>query len=499
LHADASGLFLFSMKKLSRIAGNSIILFWIIMLLLLVARNIKIPWKQSLQSEPAEITIESGEEWAGIYFKEKKAGYTRTMRQRTSTGYQFTEQAVMNLAMMGVPQRIATRLSAETDKDFQLRTFDFSLASGIVTFTVSGTVKGKTVYIKTGSGTMVRETSITLPDVPSLESSLKWSMMRAGLNPGQKIAKEIFDPITMSNRTITAEVEAVEDIIVRGTRELCFRVRQTFNGITVYSWLNQKGETVKEESPMGFLMQKEPRAIALRGIDESQQVDIVSATGIKVTTPIAKKHIAYLKIRLKNVSLQGLTLDSNRQKKTGDILEIQLEKLANSDTFSIPFQQQGFKDFLSASPFIQSDDKNIIATARSIIGTETDAQAAAKLLCAWVYNTIEKAPTMSIPRAADVLRLKRGDCNEHAVLYAALCRAAGIPAKTIAGIVYLDGSFYYHAWVEIYLGKWIAVDPTMNQFPADATHIKFVEGELDKQLLLLSIVGKIAVDVLEYS
>jgi len=105
---------------------------------------------------------------------------------------------------------------------------------------------------------MVRETSITLPDVPSLESSLKWSMMRAGLNPGQKIAKEIFDPITMSNRTITAEVEAVEDISVRGTRELCFRIRQTFNGITVYSWLNQKGETVKEESPMGFLCRRSP-------------------------------------------------------------------------------------------------------------------------------------------------------------------------------------------------------------------------------------------------
>jgi hypothetical protein len=39
----------------------------------------------------------------------------------------------------------------------------------------------------------------------------------------------------------------------------------------------------------------------------------------------------------------------------------------------------------------------------------------------------------------------------------------------------------------------------MNQFPADVTHIKFVEGELDKQLLLLGIVGKIGIDVLEYS
>jgi len=323
--------------------------------------------------------------------------------------------------------------------------------------------------------------------------------VRAGLNPGQKITKEIFDPITMSNRTITAEVEAVEDISVRETRELCFRIRQTFNGITVYSWLNQKGETVKEESPMGFLMQKEPRAIALRGIDESKQVDIAAAAGIKASTPIVKKDLAYLKVRLTNVSLEGLNLDSNRQKKTSDVLEIYLEKLTKSDTFELPFQQQGFKEFLSPSPFIQSDDKNIAAAARSIIETESDAQDAAKQLCAWVYNTVEKVPTMSIPRAAEVFRLKRGDCNEHAVLYAALCRAAGIPAKTCAGIVYLDGVFYYHAWVELYLQQWVAVDPTMNQFPADATHINFVEGELDKQLSLLSIVGKIAVEVLEYS
>jgi hypothetical protein len=487
------------MKKLSRIAGNGIILFWIVMLLLLVQKNIKILWNPLQQSEPVQMVVESGEEWAGIYYKEKKAGYASTMRQRTSTGYQFTEQAVMSLAMMGVPQRITTALSAETDEDFLLRTFNFSLASGIVTFAVSGTVKGKTIYLKMGSGTALRETTVSLPEAPSLEGALKWSLVRAGLNPGQKIAKEIFDPITMSNRTITAEVEAVEDISVRGTRELCFRIRQTFNGITVYSWLNQKGETVKEESPMGFLMQKEPRAIALRGIDESKQVDIVAAAGIKVSTPITKKHAAYLKVRLTNVSLEGLTLDSNRQKKTGDVLEIYLEKLTKSDTFEIPFQQQGFKEFLSPSPFIQSDDKNIAAAARSIIGTESDAQHAAKQLCAWVYNTVEKVPTMSIPRAAEVLRLKRGDCNEHAVLFAALCRAAGIPAKTCAGIVYLDGSFYYHAWVELYLQQWVAVDPTMNQFPADVTHIKFVEGELDKQLLLLSIVGKIAVEVLEYS
>jgi len=42
------------------------------------------------------------------------------------------------------------------------------------------------------------------------------------------------------------------------------------------------------------------------------------------------------------------------------------------------------------------------------------------------------------------------------------------------------------------------VDPLMNQFPADATHIKLVEGDLDKQLPLLGLLGKLKVEIVEY-
>jgi hypothetical protein len=72
-----------------------------------------------------------------------------------------------------------------------------------------------------------------------------------------------------------------------------------------------------------------------------------------------------------------------------------------------------------------------------------------------------------------------------------------------AGIVYSesifsDGAFYYHAWPEVWLGEqWLAIDPTFDQFPADATHVKLVEGALDQQVELMSAVGRLKIEVLE--
>jgi transglutaminase-like putative cysteine protease len=96
-----------------------------------------------------------------------------------------------------------------------------------------------------------------------------------------------------------------------------------------------------------------------------------------------------------------------------------------------------------------------------------------------------------------VLRQKAGDCNEHAALFAALARAAGIPARIQAGIIYQEGKFFYHAWNQVYLGSWISVDSTLNQLPADATHIRLVEGDLDRQLDLVRVIGRLKVQVRE--
>ena len=90
-----------------------------------------------------------------------------------------------------------------------------------------------------------------------------------------------------------------------------------------------------------------------------------------------------------------------------------------------------------------------------------------------------------------------GDCNEHAVLLAALARAAGIPTRIEAGLVYLKGRFYYHAWNLMYLGQGVTADSLFGQLPADVSHLRFATGSPEQQLDLMGIIGKIQLTVIQ--
>jgi transglutaminase-like putative cysteine protease len=157
----------------------------------------------------------------------------------------------------------------------------------------------------------------------------------------------------------------------------------------------------------------------------------------------------------------------------------------------------GFEQYLNAEPLVQSDDPRIQAQARRIVGKVNNPRQAVELLNQWVYQTLEKKITVSVPSAVQVLETRRGDCNEHTVLFVALARALGIPARTAAGLMYVRGRFYYHAWPEVYLHGWVAVDPTWGQFPADAAHLRFTIGGLARQIELLRLIGKVEVQVLD--
>src|SRR5262249_61456234 len=96
-----------------------------------------------------------------------------------------------------------------------------------------------------------------------------------------------------------------------------------------------------------------------------------------------------------------------------------------------------------------------------------------------------------------VLRARGGDCNDHTQLFVALARAIGVPTRFVAGLAYVDGKFYYHAWPEVLLTGWVAVDPTFGQFPADAGHLRFVIGGLTRQTELLRLMGNLEIQVLD--
>ena len=119
-------------------------------------------------------------------------------------------------------------------------------------------------------------------------------------------------------------------------------------------------------------------------------------------------------------------------------------------------------------------------------GVEGDRNRAERLT-RYVNGLLDKKPTVSLPSAREVLRTKVGDCNEHTALFVAMARSIGMPARIAVGLVFMHGAFYYHAWPEVYItersgrGLWLPVDPTLNQFPADATHLRLARGGLDNR------------------
>ena len=115
----------------------------------------------------------------------------------------------------------------------------------------------------------------------------------------------------------------------------------------------------------------------------------------------------------------------------------------------------------------------------------------------WIQKNIEKRPVLSPPDALSTLKNRMGDCNEHAMLFSALTRAVGIPSKIETGLVYLNGRFYYHAWNAVYLDRWITADSLFGQLPADVTHIRFSSGAHNLGLDMMTIIGKVKLQIID--
>ena len=245
---------------------------------------------------------------------------------------------------------------------------------------------------------------------------------------------------------------------------------------------------------MGLRMVKTTEDEARLGISSDPELDIAEAVSIPVNKVLAEpSNLAYLKIQINGIDPGGLDLDSGRQRLTGSILEIALE---SNETRHV-YKKVELEPYLKASPFIQSDHPTIKTLAGNIVGQLNQDEAKARRIINWVHDSLDKRATVSVPNALDTLKAKAGDCNEHAVLVAALARAAGIPAKVSVGLVYTRGRFYYHAWNEVFLGEWTTADALMGQMPTDVTHIKIVEGDLDRQAEMVRVIGQVKLTVLE--
>ena len=478
-----------------RILTLAIVTSWAVLMALLVEKQARPP-VGDVGALPAASAADR-DEWFNVERDGQKVGHAHRVTSRAADGGQvFYEDMVMALVMLDTPQTLRTALMSETDGQYALRRFRFTLASPAAVFTATGATDGQRLAVTYGPEGHTTDLAVPLSEPIYLPSTLRPRLLAGDLTPGTTYTVPVFNPVTLRNEPLTATIEGRETVAAPEGPVEAIRISEEHQGLRARVWLTKDGAVLREEGSLGFTLSRTSREQAVAAASGTAPVDLVTAARIPLEGHLeGARDLGQLTLRVRGAAAASIPTDPPRQRITGDVLRIDREEPPES--FPLAAAREGVPAYVTPSPFIESDDPAIVATARKVAGADGDATTVARRLVDWVNENLAKEPSVTVPSAREVLASRRGDCNEHAVLLAALARATGIPARVVAGAVFMDDAFYYHAWTELWLGRWVSADAVMRQLPVDATHVKLVDGGPERHLALASVVGRLGFAVEE--
>jgi len=508
-----------------RAAAVAIILVWLGTMGWLAQRHYLRP--RSALLADAALRIPPGATYFSLELGGQQIGIASNQVDTLPESISVEDLMLLEIPALGTTQRVEARTEAVLSRTLQLQSFAATLRGDGVRFGVQGRVMGDSLLVVTIESADSRQTmeiplkhEIVLPTLLPLHL-----VFGSELQVGRTYAIRMFDPLLLRERDMDVTILAESTLVVPDSATFdaatglwvearwdtlqAWQISQDMGGMSVEAWIDELGQVIQANTPVGFSMERTAFEIAFENFRDRDSSatdfafgsggDVIRQTAIASNVTLEADEAAELRVRLDGVNLDLFDLTGGRQSLRGDTLIITREteeQLQEDPGRHSPDRIREIGRYLQPEPLIQSRDARIEAQSRQIVGRRRNAVRTVELLNDWVYQNIDKRITVSVPSAVEVLEQRRGDCNEHTVLFVALARAAGVPARTAAGLVYLDGSFYYHAWPEVWLSGWVAVDPTLGQLPADATHLRFTIGGLVRQVELIQLVGRLSLEVL---
>jgi hypothetical protein len=438
--------------------------------------------------------------WKGIYINDQWIGYVHTILNRNQTsnssGYVLHSFSFLRFKMFNKLSGVAINALQYLDSEFRLIAFNARIA-GMANMVIRGKRLGEKVVVSIHHNRNTYTRTFEVGDELFLDQSILSIYRGKGLKVGDSYKLTILNPLT-------ANTDQIEATVVGKDKEN-FIMETKFASLTSRAWIDENGLVIREETPNGWVMKVESEDQIDQHLSQSKHtaVDILKETSVRsqgnITNP---RQVRSLTIKVSGIDVNTFSFDKKRQKvMDGEkgIITISAITPVAEKAIEIPYTGDTLKKYLEPSPWIDCEDSAIRSKALEIIGDETNSWRAAQKISRWVYKNISKTYSPSIPVASSVLLNRRGDCNEHTTLFIALARAAGIPAEMCTGLVYLNDSFYYHAWPKVFIGStWAHIDPTFGQTVADATHFELITGGFAAQTQLATTIGKIKIEIMNY-
>ena len=439
-------------------------------------------------------------DWYGVYLKDKKIGYVRSERKRVDDWYVEEQVMLMKLVSFGKKVEIAVtqRMDFESKAPYALVKAHLIEKSGPIqkTTTVTRVKDGYEAIHEAGGEKrkqILKDVDFTLADASATDM---W--VRSKPKVGDQILARNFDPEDLKMETQAHKVLSSKNSLVGGVEVHFYEVESESKTrqIKTLNRYDDQGTTLSAVVAI-FELRKETEEQA-KNTQYSQDLFVMGM--VKLDRGIGRTDkVAELVVEVDAKEADGLE-DGPRQTIAKSDKGTLLIKLGKRHGKEMKASEAEIKEALEETNSYPIKHPKIKALAEKVTqGARSDEEKVKKVV-EFVHNYVKPSLSANAPNIHDLLEKKKGDCKSYALLCNNLCRAAGVPAREVSGLLYVGDDFKAfggHAWNEVVLGGvWVPVDASMGETEINATHICFgTEHRATKNLL--TTLGKLSFRVVE--
>jgi hypothetical protein len=492
------------------------------------------------RAEPVKAAKTVKETWDAVYIEGARCGYVHTLYQEVERGGKkvLVTTLRMNLAIKRYNSVVPVRmeLTSEETADGKVLALAQTQYVGKDRLVQIGRVEGDKLVVRSGNEAEGKKLpwndkaiGMARQDQLFREHKVKPGDRFDYLNYELALATAVPVRVTVKEVEETDLLEAKKDgmkIKVEHVQRKLLRAEAVSDKVEVggqavqlpklVSWLDKDLQTVRFEMDLGLGVltgYRTTKEVAQQeGVAPSLLPDLGLGTLITLNKAIDRVHdaktVVYrVKVKGTDDPTAAFTRDSRQQAKNvkGDTFE--LEVRGGRGPVKVEKPEEYKKECLASNYFVNSDDVKVKELAAKAVGDEKDPWRRALRIEKWVHENMKISTAEGFPRAGDVARDLRGDCRQHALLTAALCRAAGLPARTAVGLVYVPDPdrgpvLGFHMWAEVGVqGQWLGLDAVLGRGGVGPGHLKMGDHTwADTQTLapLLPVtrhIGKLTIEV----
>ncbi|MFP6723513.1 MAG: transglutaminase domain-containing protein [Candidatus Poribacteria bacterium] len=440
------------------------------------------------------------DDWLNLTLMGTKIGYAHVYAEQSEyddePAIRIRSEIVMEIKRTGTNLRLAMTRIAYLGTDLMPRHFVSTSNETGQEKMVEGIIHNGILEMATTLANNTTKVKKEIPPDTIFDLSVSYFVSQHDIRVGNHYKLNVFSMDVLEPIETEIRVVRQDQINYQGKLQDVYVVDYTMDimgGITTTEWISQDGTTYQMETGLLGLKMELIKTDMETALGEAGEVDVILTTKIfaQGERPISGNHHLKAYLRLDNGDLEKAIVQNQRQRiitganpRDGEIevWTIDLDKIQAPD---LPIKTSETEPYLQSTVYIQADHPAIRSAADEIVGSQKNAWIAAQKICNWVYKSItDKNLKIGFGSALQTLDSLSGDCTEHTVLMIGLARSIGIPARVCAGLVFQGDAFYYHFWPEVFVNQWIAMDPTLGQVLADATHIQLAGSGLESDSMI---------------